>query len=67
MSTYLGIDIGTQSVKALCYDAEQRCLAAVASSALDMISDGSGSGTCQPTSNIRKTSSHCAITNKSSP
>jgi len=40
--TYLGIDIGTQSVKVLCYDAGHRALAAVASSSLDLISEGDG-------------------------
>lgn len=42
MSIYLGIDVGTQSVKALCYDVEARQVAAVASSAVDLISDGDG-------------------------
>ena len=42
MSFYLGIDIGTQSVKALCYDAETRQPAAVASASLEMISESDG-------------------------
>jgi len=42
MSIYLGIDIGTQSVKALCYDAKRRQLAAVSSSGLDLISEMDG-------------------------
>jgi xylulokinase len=41
-STYLGIDVGTQSVKALCYDADARQLAAVSSAPLDLISESDG-------------------------
>lgn len=39
---YLGIDIGTQSVKALMYDAEQGRVAGVHSAPLDMLSDTTG-------------------------
>jgi len=39
---YLGIDIGTQSVKALMYDAEQRRVAGVQSAPLDMLTDTTG-------------------------
>jgi xylulokinase len=39
---YLGIDIGTQSVKALLYDAGQRRVAGIHSARLDMISDDTG-------------------------
>lgn len=42
MSTYLGIGVGTQSVKALCYDAQKRELRAVSSSPLGLISDSDG-------------------------
>ena len=42
MSIYLGIDIGTQSVKALCYDTERLQLAAVSSSELEIISESGG-------------------------
>lgn len=42
MSIYLGIDIGTQSVKVLCYDAHKRQMAAVTSASLDLISEGDG-------------------------
>ena len=42
MSVYLGIDIGTQSVKALCYDASLRRPLAVTTAALDMISASDG-------------------------
>jgi xylulokinase len=41
-SHYLGIDIGTQSVKALLYDAEQHRVAGVHSAPLDMLSDKAG-------------------------
>jgi len=39
---YLGIDIGTQSVKALMYDAEQSRVAGVHSAPLEMLSDTTG-------------------------
>ncbi len=39
---YLGIDIGTQSVKALLYDAENRRVAGINSTPLEMLSDSSG-------------------------
>ena len=39
---YLGIDIGTQSVKALLYDAERKRVAGVHSAPVDMISDNAG-------------------------
>jgi xylulokinase len=39
---YLGIDIGTQSVKALLYDAERRRVAGVHSASLNMLSDNTG-------------------------
>ncbi len=42
MSIYLGIDIGTQSVKALCYDADDRQLAAVSGSPLELASESDG-------------------------
>jgi len=42
MSVYLGIDIGTQSVKTLCYDAEQRRPLSVTTAGLDLISDSDG-------------------------
>ncbi|GAB5449843.1 MAG: xylulokinase [Halioglobus sp.] len=39
---YLGIDVGTQSVKALIYDAQSREVAAVASAPLQLISEADG-------------------------
>jgi xylulokinase len=42
MSIYLGIDIGTQSVKALCYDAQLLQLGAVSTSPLEIISEPDG-------------------------
>ncbi|MFK7975400.1 MAG: xylulokinase [Halioglobus sp.] len=39
---YLGIDLGTQSVKAIIYDAQARAVVAQASSSLDMISAADG-------------------------
>ncbi len=39
---YLGIDIGTQSVKALLFDAEQSRVAGAHSAPLDMLSDATG-------------------------
>jgi len=42
VSTYLGIDVGTQSVKALCYDAENRRPTAAVSSPLNLISGDDG-------------------------
>jgi xylulokinase len=42
MSTYLGIDVGTQSLKAVVYDAEQRAVIASASSPLALISRPDG-------------------------
>ena len=42
MSTYLGIDIGTQSVKVLCYDAVTREVMAVASAPLALVSESDG-------------------------
>jgi xylulokinase len=42
MSVYLGIDIGTQSVKTLVYDAEQRRSLSVESAELEMISESDG-------------------------
>jgi len=39
---YLGIDIGTQSVKALLYDAEKSSVADVNSAPLEMLSDNAG-------------------------
>ena len=41
-SVYLGVDIGTQSAKALCYDADERRVIAVTSSKLDLISRSDG-------------------------
>ncbi len=43
MSLYLGIDVGTQSVKALCYDAQARRTIAVSSAPLALISRDDGS------------------------
>ncbi len=43
MSVYLGFDVGTQSVKALCYDAEENRVVARASSELELISRDDGS------------------------
>lgn len=40
---YLGIDVGTQSVKALLYDANSRCIVGSASSELQLISRADGS------------------------
>ena len=40
--TYLGIDVGTQSVKALCYDANTRKLVGLSASPLDLVSGGDG-------------------------
>lgn len=42
MGTYLGIDIGTQSVKALCYNVQARSVVAVSNSALELISESDG-------------------------
>jgi len=42
MSIYLGIDIGTQSVKTLVYDAEQRRPLSVETAALELISGSDG-------------------------
>ena len=42
MSTYLGIDLGTQSLKAIVYDADKRAVLASGSSELDMISKPDG-------------------------
>ncbi|BFM07219.1 xylulokinase [Halioxenophilus aromaticivorans] len=42
MSIYLGIDIGTQSVKTLCYDSTTKQACAIASSPLDIISKPDG-------------------------
>ncbi len=42
MSTYLGIDLGTQSLKAIVYDAEARSVLASGSSELDMIARPDG-------------------------
>jgi len=42
MTTVLGIDLGTQSVKAICYDAEVRETVAVGSASLDVYRDASG-------------------------
>ena len=42
MSRYLGIDLGTQSLKAIVYDAEQQGVIASASSALELISETDG-------------------------
>ncbi|MCB1843808.1 MAG: xylulokinase, partial [Halioglobus sp.] len=39
---YLGIDLGTQSVKALLYDADRRCVEAVHAAPLDMTSSDDG-------------------------
>lgn len=39
---YLGIDLGTQSVKVLIYDAQARSVVAQSSASLDMISSGDG-------------------------
>ena len=41
----LGIDIGTQSVKALTYDAEKKRVAGVHSAPLDMLSDSANQAT----------------------
>lgn len=43
MSIYLGVDIGTQSVKALCYDAELRQVIATSSAVLKLHSGSDGS------------------------
>jgi xylulokinase len=42
MNTVLGIDLGTQSLKVVFYDYEQRELAAAAAAPLDVLRDGSG-------------------------
>ncbi len=42
MSLYLGIDIGTQSVKTIVYDAEERRPLSIESATLDLISDSDG-------------------------
>ncbi len=42
MSIYLGIDVGTQSAKVLCYDAAQCDVVAMSSSPLALISDSDG-------------------------
>ena len=42
MSNFLGIDIGTQSVKVLCYDAQARQVVDSASAELKLISDSAG-------------------------
>ncbi len=39
---YLGIDIGTQSVKALLYDAEQRRVSGLHRAPLEMLGDNAG-------------------------
>ncbi len=43
MSTFLGIDLGTQSLKAIVYDAEQRRVVAAGSSELPTATTGSHS------------------------
>lgn len=43
MSLYLGIDLGTQSVKALLYDADARAIVATSSAGLELISRDNGS------------------------
>ena len=42
MSIVLGIDIGTQSVKAVVYDGEKKACVAAASSPLDMLQKDEG-------------------------
>ena len=42
MSVFLGIDVGTQSVRTLCFDVESRSVVAQASSTLEMISRDDG-------------------------
>ncbi|MEO0424633.1 MAG: FGGY family carbohydrate kinase [Pseudomonadota bacterium] len=42
MRTVLGIDLGTQSVKALCYDVDARDIVAVASAPLDLYQTDAG-------------------------
>jgi len=42
MGVFLGIDVGTQSVKALCFDTESRSVVAQSSSALELISKEDG-------------------------
>ena len=42
MSIVLGIDIGTQSVKAVVYDGENKACVAAASSPLDMLQNDEG-------------------------
>lgn len=42
MRTVLGIDLGTQSVKLVCYDPDTRSVAAVSSAPLDLHQDASG-------------------------
>lgn len=42
MTCYLGIDVGTQSVKALCFDAETRRVLATTSAPLDLVSREDG-------------------------
>lgn len=42
MPLFLGVDVGTQSVKALIYDSDQRKVIAAESSPLDLISDHDG-------------------------
>jgi len=41
-STYLGIDVGTQSVRVLCYDPDRRAVAALASAPLDLQTGSDG-------------------------
>ena len=42
MSIYLGVDIGTQAVKALCIDAGKHQLAAVPCSDLELVNESDG-------------------------
>ncbi|MEQ9022904.1 MAG: FGGY family carbohydrate kinase, partial [Pseudomonadales bacterium] len=42
MSVFLGIDVGTQSVKALCFDTDKRAVVAQSSSALELDSRDDG-------------------------
>ena len=42
MSIFLGIDIGTQSVKPVIYDGEKKACVAAASSPLDMLQKDEG-------------------------
>ena len=48
MSLFVGIDVGTQGIKLLAYDAERRQVVATASAPLELISRDDGSREQQP-------------------